>query len=295
MRDQGSLGRDVSRRDVMKRALKAGAYAAPVVLSTTVAGAGVAAATPPIATGTVIGKVQDALTGVGIVGATVSIGALSVITGNFGAFTLANVPAGTQTITTSAANFTTRTDPVMIAANANTFQNSALVPLSAASNVTIVLTWGANPQDLDAHLSGPDVVNGGRFEAAFFDLSPVPYVSLSMDVVTSFGPETDTIRTYTGGVFVPGEYHFWAENYTLEAGYDTAHALATVFQGGAQIAQFASVNATGDPSAVVWYAFTFTLTASATGQIAIAPVQQFIDTPPVGPGTHTPLPRPKKK
>ena len=288
MGDRRVFATAVSRRTAMKTALKAGAYAAPVILSATIAEAGVAAATPPPITGTVAGKILHAITGVPVVGATVTVGARSTTTNAFGIYTLANVPAGARTVTTSADGFTNRTDPVTIAANANTFQYSALVPVSAANNITIVLTWGANPQDLDAHLSGPDVVHGGRFEAVFFDPSPVPYASLSMDVVTSFGPETDTVQTYTGGVFVPGDYHFWAENYSMEAGYDTAHALATLFQGGVQIAQFASTTASGNPGAVVWYAFNFTLTATATGQIAITPVQQFIDLPPVAPRKEPP-------
>lgn len=283
MSDQNRFATQVSRREAMKTALKAGAYAAPVILSATIAGSGVAAATPPPITGALTGSILDAITGVPVVGATVAIGTLSTVTNRIGVYTLANVPAGVQTVTTSAAGFANRTDAVTIAANTNTTFTTGLVPLSAASNVTIVLTWDFEPADLDAHLSGPDVINGGRFEAAFFDPSPVPYVSLSMDVVTGFGPETDTIRTYTGGVFVPGEYHFWVENYSGEGGYIRSNARANIFQGGAQIAQFMVNNATGDPGAVVWYVCNVTLTATVTGQIIITPVQQFIDTPPVAP------------
>lgn len=267
----------------MKTALKGGAYAAPVILSSTIAGAGVAAATPPPVTGTLTGSILHAIIGVPIVGATVAVGTLSAVTNRIGVYTLANVPSGVQTVRTSAADFTSRMDMVTVGANTSTVFTTGLVPVSAAGNVTSVLTWDYEPQDLDAHLSGPDVVHGGRFEAAFFDPSPVPYVSLSMDVTTSFGPEADTIQTYTGGVFVPGEYHFWVENYSLETGYPRSNARINIFQGGEQIGQFLATSAAGNPDAVVWYVCNITLTATATGQTVITPIQQFIDTPPVAP------------
>ncbi|MCA1668450.1 MAG: hypothetical protein LC793_13875 [Thermomicrobia bacterium] len=42
------LDKDISRRDAMKTALKAGAYAAPVILTAAIPATGVAAATPPV-------------------------------------------------------------------------------------------------------------------------------------------------------------------------------------------------------------------------------------------------------
>jgi hypothetical protein len=288
MSDHDLFMKEVSRRTAMKTALKASAYAAPVILSATIAEGGVAAATLPPISGTLTGTILNAITSAPIVGATVAVGARATTTNSFGVYTLPSVPAGAQTLTTSAPGFTIRTDPVTVPANASKTFSPALVPLSAANDITIVLTWGLYPQDLDAHLSGPDVVHGGRFEVAFFDMNPVPYASLTTDVTFGYGPETDSVTTYTGGAFVPGDYHFWAENYNMEVGYDASDALATVYHGGSQIAQFAALDATGVQTAVVWYAFGFTLTA--TGQITITPAQQFTDTPPVAPRSV-----PKKK
>ncbi len=56
MSDGGMFGKDVTRRDAMKTALKAGAYAAPVVLAS-VPAMGVAAASPPPSTITITGIV----------------------------------------------------------------------------------------------------------------------------------------------------------------------------------------------------------------------------------------------
>ncbi len=280
MSENGFLSNDVSRREAMKTAMKAGVYAAPVILSAVVPAVGVAAATPPGPTGILIGRITNASNGAAIPGATVTVGGASTLTDANGNYTLSNAPAGAQTVMTSAPGFTSRTDPVSIAANTTTTFSTSLVPSSASGNITIVLTWGAQPLDLDSHLTGPDVVNGGRFHVFYVNKTPVPYASLDHDTVTGFGPETVTVQPFTGGLFVPGDYHYYVDNYSVTPGFNASPAIVTVFQSGAQIAQFSASNAAGSPALREWYVFNFTLTATTTGQIAITPVMQFTGTVP---------------
>src|SRR5205823_1023682 len=156
----------------------------------------------------------------------------SAATNASGVYTLSNLPVGAQSAQTSASGFATRTDPVTIAAGATTPFSVALVPNSSAGNITIVLSWGAQPGDLDAHLTGPKT--GGRFHVYFGDRAPVTYATLDVDRTTGFGPETVTISPVSGN-FVAGSYSFWVNNYDGTPGFDVSSARVTVFQGGAQI------------------------------------------------------------
>jgi hypothetical protein len=265
-----------SRRDAIKTALKAGAYAAPVILAAGRPTPVSAQVTGP--TGTLTGTITDARTALPIGGATVAVGAHSDVTDAVGVYTICGAPAGVQSVQTSATGYVTRTDSVNIMAGATTTFSTALVPASAGNDITIVLTWGAQPTDLDAHLVGPNS-GGGRFHCYYSNMNPVSYVSLDIDDTSSFGPETISVTTLSG-LFVPGSYSYYVDNYSETPDFDVSNAIVSVFQGGAQIAQFLVSAATGDPAEEIWHVFDFTLTATASGQIAITQVQAFTTTSP---------------
>jgi hypothetical protein len=269
---------EVSRRDAMKTALKVGAYAAPVILSVAVPSTALAQVSG--GTGTLSGTISSAGTGLPIAGATVTVGGRSATTNASGVYTVTLVPSGPQVVATSAANFSSRTDTVTIAATGTTAFSTALVLVSAGGSITIVLGWGQLPTDLDSHLIGPNI-GSGRFEVAYYARTPVAYASLDVDDVTSFGPETVTISPVAGN-FVPGSYSYFVDNYSRTPGFDVSGARVTVFQSGAQIAQFLQSTATGSPAATTWSVFTLVLTATPTGQPVITPVQQFTNTLPTG-------------
>lgn len=263
--------KDVSRREAMKTALKAGAYAAPVIIAASVPTPVSAQVTGP--TGTLTGTVTNAANGQPISGATVSVNGASTTTNASGAFTLANAPAGAQTVATSASGFTSRTDAVNIPAGGTVNVSISLVPISVGTGVSIVLTWGAQPSDLDSHLVGPDG-SGGRFHCYYGNENPVPFVSLDIDDVTAFGPETITVSQVSGS-FVAGSYSYYVRNFSGSPAFNVSSAVVTVFAGGSQVAQYPVGSATGDPAQRIWSVFGFTLTASGAGA-SITPVQQFM-------------------
>lgn len=278
--DQSSP-KDVSRREAMKTALKAGAYAAPVIIAASVPTPVSAQVTGP--TGTLTGTVTNAANGDPIAGATVSVNGASTTTNASGAFTLANAPAGARTVTTSASGFTTRTDAVNIPAGGTLNVSISLVPTSVGTGVSIVLTWGAQPSDLDSHLVGPDG-SGGRFHCYYGDDNPVPFVSLDIDDTSAFGPETITVSQVSGS-FVAGSYNYYVHNYSGSPEFNVSSAVVTVFASGAQVAQYQVSGVSGNPADDVWSVFQFNLTASGAGS-SITPVQQFTTVPP----TLGPLP-----
>jgi len=65
------------------------------------------------------------------------------------------------------------------------------------AGMTIRLTWGASPTDLDSHLKGP---NGTHvFFASTGSLSVAPFAALDVDDTTGFGPEVISIARLTQG------------------------------------------------------------------------------------------------
>jgi hypothetical protein len=279
LEQDGNTPNQISRREAMKTALKVGAYATPVVLAVA-RPANVAAQTGP--TGTLSGVISNASNGAPISGATVAVGTRTTTTSGTGAYTLTLVPAGLRAVQTSATGFITRTDTVNVVASATTTFSTALVPVSAGGNISIVLTWGATPPDLDSHLVGP-VLPSGRFHCYYGNPNPVPYVSLDLDDTNGFGPETITVTT-SGGNMVPGSYNYYVHWYSSGGDWTGVNATVTVFQGGSQIAQYVSSGATGGPTALYWSVFNFTLTATPTGNIVLAAVQTLTNTAPTAPG-----------
>lgn len=264
--------KDPSRREAMKTALKAGAYAAPVILAASVPTPVSAQVTGP--TGTLSGQVVNAQTAAPIPGATVSVsGGPSATTDNSGNYTISNAPAGSRTITTSASGFSTRTDMVNIVAGSTTTFNTSLVPTTVGTGIAIVLTWGAQPSDLDSHLVGPDG-SGGRFHCYYGDSSPVPFATLDIDDTSAFGPETITVSQVSGS-YIAGSYSYYVRNYSGSPAFDVSGAVITVFAAGAQVAQYQVSAATGNPADRIWSVFGFTLTPSGAGA-SITPVQQIV-------------------
>ncbi len=109
----------------MKTALKAGAYATPVILSAAVPAAVLAANSVLPVTGTLTGTVTLAATSGVVSGATVSIvsgpgAGLSATTAANGTFSIPNVPVGTQSVQTVSPGTFRRTDTVTITQNAVT-------------------------------------------------------------------------------------------------------------------------------------------------------------------------------
>lgn len=281
--------KDVSRREAMKTALKVGAYAAPVVLAVSLPRSVAAQGGGSGPTGILTGTITNASTGAPISGATVAVGAVSALTNASGVYSIPNAPAGLQSVQTSAAGYTSRTDPVNIVAASTTTFSTGLLPASASGNIAIVLTWGATPTDLDSHLVGP-ILPSGRFHCYYVTPDPVPYVSLDLDDTSSFGPETIQVST-SGGNMVPGSYSYFVHNYSGSPAFNTSNGIVTVFQGGVQIAQFLVGGATGTPTLPYWSVFGFTLTATPTGQIVISTVQTFTSVAPTLPGLELPTKR----
>lgn len=229
---------------------------------------------PPPGNGTVTGQVSDARTGGPIDGATVQIAGQMQVTGPDGQFSFTNVAAGSQTLQASASGYSTASATVMVVDGATVTHN---LELSALGLITAVLTWGANPEDLDLHASGPDG-SGGRFHVYFGNgSSSGGNASLDRDDTSSFGPETTTISVLSapGSGYVPGTYEFWVHHYFGNGDLATSGGELVLTGRESQVGAFLASGASGPADSSHWRVVSFTL--DAAGMMSNVTTQQLLE------------------
>lgn len=196
---------------------------------------------------TLQGQVTDALNGSPLAGVTVTAGGRTAVTDSQGAYTLANLSAGSLAVDFTAAplsgqapltvrfqNLSSATPAIVTVTGAKpgyfTYTNAQVTLLGggpsrldfslspiAVGKLRFVLNWGARPKDLDAHLVTPSI--GGKSYEIYYapnhhgDTNGPPYAQLDVDRTAGFGPETITINR-----FEPGTYRYYVHNYQEDQG-----------------------------------------------------------------------------
>ncbi|MBI3347493.1 MAG: carboxypeptidase regulatory-like domain-containing protein [Burkholderiales bacterium] len=161
----------------------------------------------------------------------------------------------------------TLTDCLVLAANAN--------------GVSIKLTWGANPRDLDSHLwtpSGSHVYfsNKGQLTAA-------PFANLDVDDTSSFGPEVVTLTK-----LMVGTYKYAVHNYS---GYGSgpiavSGARVELILPGGRTELFVPP-ASGETASTDYWTL-FDLTVDAQCNITLTRTEAYTATP-ASPPSATPV------
>ncbi|APD85307.1 hypothetical protein BM527_03950 [Alteromonas sp. Mex14] len=81
------------------------------------------------------------------------------------------------------------------------------------SSAIVKLTWGANPRDLDTHLTGPREGTDSRFRVYYANKDEtIDNVTINLDVddTSSYGPEVLTIPSFV----LPGRYRYSVYHYS---------------------------------------------------------------------------------
>ncbi|MDG6098552.1 hypothetical protein EXU34_13955 [Alteromonas sp. ZYF713] len=81
------------------------------------------------------------------------------------------------------------------------------------SSAIVKLTWGANPRDLDTHLTGPQEGTDTRFRVYYGNQDEtIENVTINLDVddTSSYGPEVLTIPSFV----LPGRYRYGVHHYS---------------------------------------------------------------------------------
>lgn len=203
-----------------------------------------------------------------------------------GVYAPITLPAGTYQIRVSATGYADATRIVaVLPGRTTTAQNVFVSPTGAVDLVRVVLTWGATPQDLDAHLTGPRATAGTRFLIGyefntFGNCGADPFACLDVDETAGFGPETMTITKQLAGT-----YRYAVHNFSGEAPISVSGAQVAVYIGNTLVRTFSPPTGSGD----WWNVFEL-----ANGQIT--PINSYSTTAPADPaaGTGAGMLRPAK-
>jgi hypothetical protein len=231
--------------------------------------------------GSVTIRVNSATTGQAIAGAAVSYsGGSSQNTGADGTTTFSNVPAGSPVqFTASATGYVATSAGVTPVANTTASATISLPPVdpSLGQGYRIVLNWGANPRDLDSHITGPPPTGTTRFHIYYASANrsgstaantSLPY--LDVDDTSGHGPETITILepAIRAGLYRYSVHQFAGES-TMCA--TAAEIRVNLYRGTTLLRTFTppSTGCTGGTNNV-WTVFTLD---GATG--AVTPVGTY--------------------
>ncbi len=192
-------------------------------------------------TGTVTGLVLDATNGLPVSGVSVSCDDASTTTGSNGRFTLV-VEIGQQTLRFTKTGYFSYSLTVFVEEDATTeIETPAMIaPTVGTGQVRIVLSWGAEPRDLDSHLWTPSDYHVYYGDEGAADASP--WAWLDVDDVTSYGPETITITSVQSGT-----YYYSVHNYSGEHPLSQSGAKVEVYNHSGLVRTFyVPASGTGD-------------------------------------------------
>ncbi len=222
--------------------------------------------------------VNNAVTGASspVSGALVTVAGRTVTTNSQGLASFTGLPAAPTLVGIAAPNYNstsqatllscTSTNAVSVALSPATGQNGGLT----SGQFRVILTWGANPEDLDSHMTGP-ITEPSRFHIYYADKSSGGLCKLDVDDITSYGPETVTCpATNTSGTLRPGVYRYGVHHYSGSSNIGASGANVRL--------EFANGTVyTYTPPATGWtgdndFWTVFELTVFPNGSISVAPV-----------------------
>ena len=204
--------------------------------------------------GSISGFITQATDGAAISGATLYVLGDQSFTEDSsvadGSYTMTNVLEGSISIQVEASGYASQTLPLSYGSDlALTGYNiSMFTPAYASGNYIIILSWGADPQDLDAHFfvpAGPDytvscapaaacegdgvgdatIITGGAFTVR-------PFSYLDNDDQNGNGPETILYDKGVGDApHYAGNHRYWVKNFGANptAEFKTSNAIVRVY------------------------------------------------------------------
>jgi hypothetical protein len=221
-------------------------------------------------------QVYNAYTGALLPGATVSIGGHTAATNSLGVASFTALTQGAASLSVTDTGFVSATQGATLVC---TSTNVIAVALSPASGQTgglstgqfrVILTWGANPSDLDSHMTGPNA-DGSRWHVNFYDPTSGGICGLDVDDTSSYGPETITCPDSSLVSLRNGVYRYSVHQY---AGLGTIATSGTAVR--LEFANGTVYNYTPPAGAWlgeddVWTVFELTVN---NGTISVAPVNR---------------------
>lgn len=211
--------------------------------------------------GTASGYAKDATTAYGISGITINVrnglnntsGNIlqTLVTNNNGYYKTNNLPAGNYTFEfvdnrNVATKYSSTVINVAIIANVNlTDKDATMVNVAGMSGkIRVVLTWGANPSDLDSHLYMDSGKNGSYDYHVYYGKKTLNNAMLDVDDITSYGPETTTITIKSNTIYHYGIYNYSGGGSSVLSNSD-AKVMVYIGESGTPLYTFNVPNGNG--------------------------------------------------
>jgi hypothetical protein len=209
---------------------------------------------PPV-TYTLAGYVKNAINNKVIPGATVLVNGISVPTDANGKYEFTGLQAGTYLVNASANGFYTSQQSIVIVSDnipAGTSGDFSLSPVLNPGQFRAILTWGASPRDLDAHLKTPSC-------SVYYGYRSCNGATLDVDQRYGFGPETITIANTPTGT-----YTYYVVNYSGEQPLTVSNGRIQVFGNGGLVADIRVPTDASSSSYRYWMGFSVDQTGAVT-------------------------------
>jgi len=183
--------------------------------------------------GTLEGYVTDSQTGYGLESVLVQMDDYSVYTDSYGYYSFMDVDAGYHVVSVVLTGYYTQINEIIVPAGETVQLNFTMSPELTGGELRLVLSWGAEPHDLDSHLLVP--VEGQEYpDHVYFGdrgySDQPPYAQLDVDDVSGYGPETITIFS-----LYPGTYYYYIYKYSGEGDIAGCGAVVRVYDETGQI------------------------------------------------------------
>lgn len=207
-------------------------------------------------------------------------GITRTVTDNTGAFTLPIRRDASAIVVASAGGLPTnsvRVGPL----SGDTALQSCLMQGDAGAGLTMKLTWGALPSDLDSHLFAPD--GSHVYYVTKGSLTAAPYASLDVDDVSSFGPEVVTVTR-----LMVGTYKYAVHNYSGQrAGLFSASGARVEVNIPGRPVELYTVPGSGETLDTDWW-LLFEFDVDANCNVTVRRVGSYATTTPAaGSGAPT--------
>ncbi len=196
-------------------------------------------------TGVAQGMITNALTGWGIpeVNLEVRVGWNNSANGDVIATTKTNdsgnysltLPLGNYCLTASKDGYITGTVNIIVQRGTTKYQSGSITPVLSGDDYRVVLTWGANPRDLDSHMVG-SLANGSSFHVYYGRKSQYDgseeICNLDVDDTSGYGPETITLKANSDK-----PYYYYIYHFSGTGSVSSSEAVVKIYQGNDLVAR----------------------------------------------------------
>ena len=214
--------------------------------------------------GSLSGTVSDASNGNAISGVTItnSLDSSTTTTDSSGDFSFSSLSPGSHNFSFDHGSYTAQSANFTVESSTITNGNISLLNSTLSTNIiSIVLTWGASPEDLDSHLYIPvggssttEILHSSKGDE---DRADAPHAYLDVDDTSKYGPETTTIRFNSGATDYNRTYRFFVGNYSQaqdgsSTKFKNSSAVVRFYKNGSLIKTWEAAKTATD---IWWHVF----------------------------------------